>query len=67
MAIHMAIDRIEDQVEMATLQSPSLQDELRKMAPPTDNLRLEQVISQLEDLCSEAVSGKSWTSPLVKG
>lgn len=67
MAIHMAIDKIEDQLELATLQSPSLQDELRKMAPPADNLRLEQVINQLEDLCGEAVSGKSWTSPLVKG
>lgn len=66
MTIHMAIDRIEDQAELAKLQSPILLEELRRMPPPADNRRLEKVIAQLEDLCNEAIAGQSWTSPLVK-
>jgi nucleoside-diphosphate-sugar epimerase len=67
MTIHMAADRIEDQVEMATLQSPGLVEEMRKSPPPTSNEQLEQVVTRLEELYNEAVSGKSWTSPLTKG
>ncbi len=67
MTIHMAADRIEDQVEMARLQSPGLVEEMRKSPPPTNNEQLEQVVSRLEELYNEAVSGKSWTSPLAKG
>ena len=66
MTIHMAIDQIEDQIELARLQSPLLLEELKKMPPPTDNSRLEKVVSQLEELCNEAVAGHSWTSPTVK-
>lgn len=65
MTIHMANDRIEDEVELAKLQSPALLKELRAMAPPQDNGELEKVIAKLEELCSEAASGQSWTSPLV--
>jgi hypothetical protein len=36
------------------------------MAPPQDNTELEKVIVKLEELCSEAASGQSWTSPLVQ-
>lgn len=66
MTIHMAIDQIEDQVELARLQSPLLLEELKKMPPPADNHRLELVVTQLEELCNEAVAGHSWTSPTVK-
>jgi nucleoside-diphosphate-sugar epimerase len=66
MTIHMAIDRIEDEVELAKLQSPSLLEELQAMAPPQENTELEKVIVKLEELCSEAASGQSWTSPLVQ-
>lgn len=66
MTIHMAIDQIEDQIELARLQSPLLLEELKKMPPPADNRRLETVVAQLEELCREAVAGHSWTSPTVK-
>lgn len=66
LTIHMAIDRIEDQVELAKLQSPSLLEELRAMAPPQDNAELEKVVAKLEELCSEVASGQSWTSPLLQ-
>ncbi|MGD9947717.1 MAG: NAD-dependent epimerase/dehydratase family protein [Desulfobulbus sp.] len=66
MTIHMAIDRIEDQAEMAKLQSPILLEELREMVPPLDNSELEKVIAKLEALANEAASGQSWTSPLAQ-
>ena len=66
MTIHMAMDQIEDRLELARLQSPALREELRRMAPPTNNARLEKVVGQLEELCREAVSGQSWTSPPVE-
>ncbi len=56
MTIHMAMDQIEDRLELARLQSPALREELRRMAPPTNNTRLEKVVNQLEELCREAVS-----------
>lgn len=66
MTIHMAMDQIEDRLELARLQSPALREELRRMAPPKNNARLEKVVGQLEELCCEAVSGQSWTSPPVE-
>ena len=66
MTIHMAMDQIEDRLELARLQSPALREELRRMAPPKNNARLEKVVNQLEELCREAVSGQSWTSPPVE-
>ena len=66
MTIHMAMDQIEDRLELARLQSPALREELRRMAPPTNNARLEKVVNQLEELCREAVSAQSWTSPPVE-
>ena len=66
MTIHMAMDQIEDRLELARLQSPALREELRRMAPPKNNTRLEKVVDQLEELCREAVSGQSWTSPPVE-
>lgn len=66
MTIHMAIDRIEDQMELARLQSPNLLEELGAMTPPLDNSELEKVVAKLEQLCSEAASGQSWTSPLLQ-
>ena len=66
MTIHMAMDQIEDRLELARLQSPALREELRRMAPPKNTTRLEKVVGQLEELCREAVSGQSWTSPPVE-
>ena len=66
MTIHMAMDQIEDRLELARLQSPALREELRRMAPPKNNTRLEKVVDQLEELCREAVAGQSWTSPPVE-
>ena len=66
MTIHMAMDQIEDRLELARLQSPALREELRRMAPPKNNTRLEKVVGQLEELCCEAVAGQSWTSPPVE-
>lgn len=66
MTVHMAIDQIEDQIELSRLQSPELLEELKKMPPPVDNSRLETVIAQLEKLCNEAVAGHSWSGPTVK-
>lgn len=64
--LHMAIDRIEDQIELARLQSPVLLEQLKKMPPPENNTRLEKIVRQLEELCREAQSGQSWSSPLVQ-
>ena len=66
MTLHMAIDRIEDQAEMARLQSPQLMEELRAMAPPLENGELEKIVGKLEELAREAASGQSWTSPLMR-
>ena len=65
MTIHMAVDRIEDQAELARLQSAVLPEGFRNMPLP-ESKALAQVAGQLEDLCREAVSGKSWTIPLVQ-
>lgn len=64
--LHMAIDQIEDQIELARLQSPVLLEQLKKMPPPENNTRLEKIIRQLEELCREAQSGQSWSSPLAQ-
>ncbi|MDY0391598.1 MAG: NAD(P)-dependent oxidoreductase [Desulfobulbus oligotrophicus] len=66
MTIHMAIDQIEDQIELARRQSPLLREELRKTPPPADNRRLEAVIVQLEELCNDAMAAHSWTSPMIR-
>jgi hypothetical protein len=66
MTIHMTIDQIEDQIELSRLQSTVLLDELKKIPPPENNSRLEKIVRQLEELCSEAISGQSWSRPLVK-
>jgi len=63
-AMHMAIDQIEDQAELSRMQNPRLLEELATRPPPEDNGPMEEAIVQLEELCSEAVSGQSWTSPL---
>jgi len=62
--IHMAIDQIEDQAELLRMQNPRSFEELEHQPPPEDSGPLEEVISQLEELCREAISGQSWTSPL---
>jgi nucleoside-diphosphate-sugar epimerase len=62
--IHMAIDQIEDQAELLRMQNPRSFDELEHQPPPDDPGPLEEVVSQLEELCREAISGQSWTSPL---
>ena len=66
MTIHLAIDQIEDQIELARLQSPLLLEELKNMPPPDDNHRLESIVVQLEEICNEAVAGHSWSCPTVK-
>ncbi len=66
MTIHLAIDQIEDQFELLGFQSPKLLEDLGKMPLPVNNKELERTVTQLEDLCQEAISGKSWTSPLGK-
>jgi len=65
MTIRMAVDQIEDQVELSRLQSAVLLEGFKEMPRP-EGTELERVVCQLEELCSEAVSGKSWTSPLVQ-
>lgn len=62
--IHMAIDQIEDQAELLRMQNPRSLEELEQRPPPEDNAPLEEVVIQLEELCNEALSGQSWTSPL---
>lgn len=64
--LHMAIDQIEDQIELARLQSPLLLEQLKKTPLPENNARLEKVVRQLEELCREAQSGQSWSSPLAQ-
>jgi len=63
-AIHMAIDQIEDQAELSRMQNPRALEELAQRPPPEESGPLEEVVSQLEELCNEATSGQSWTSPL---
>ena len=63
MTIHMAVDQIEDQNEISRLQSSVLLEGFKKMPRP-ESTELEHVVSQLEELCREAISGQSWTSPL---
>lgn len=62
--MHMAIDQIEDQAELLRMQNPRSLEELEQRPPPMDNTPLEEVVIQLEELCNEALSGQSWTSPL---
>ncbi len=62
--IHMAIDQIEDQAEQFRMQIPNLPEENVQRSLPEDNTPLERGVSQLEELCNEAVSGQSWSSPL---
>ncbi len=63
-AIHMAIDRIEDQAELSRMQNPRLFEELERHPPPQETTAFEEVVIELERLCNEAVSGQSWSSPL---
>ena len=65
MTIHMAIDQIEDQAERARLQSPVMLEGFKAMPRP-ESRALEQVVGQLEELCNEAISGKSWSAPLAR-
>ena len=65
MTIHMAVDQIEDQNELSRLQSPVLLEGFKKMPRP-ESTELEHVVYQLEELCREAISGQSWTSPLAQ-
>ena len=62
MTIHLAVDQIEDQMELARLQSLVMLEGFKKMSLP-ENGDLEQVVRQLETLCNEAISGLSW--PMV--
>jgi hypothetical protein len=64
--IRMAVDQIEDQAELSRLQSPVMLEGFKQMPLPEPG-ELEQVMGQLEDLCSEAICGKSWSNPLVQG
>lgn len=66
MTVHQAIDQIEDQFELLAQQSPKMIEDLGEMPPPEDNKEIEKIITRLEELCQEAISGKSWTSPLAK-
>ncbi len=66
MTIQLAIDQIEDRFELLTFQSPKLLDDFGKMPLHENSRYIEDIIHQLENLCAEAISGKSWTSPLVK-
>ena len=66
MTIQLAIDQIENQFELLTFQSPKLLDDFGKMPLHENSKYIENIIKQLENLCAEAISGKSWTSPLVK-
>ena len=65
MTIHLAVDQIEDQAELSRLQSPVMLEGFKKMSLP-ESSDLEHIVRQLEDLCHEAISGKSWTIPLAK-
>jgi hypothetical protein len=60
----LAVDQIEDQAELSRLQSPVMLEGFKKMSLP-GNSDLEYVVRQLQDLCNEAISGKSWTKPLA--
>ena len=62
MTIHMAIDRIEDQAELARAQSTVPLRGFREMALPTA-AALDQVAARLEQLGAEAASGKPWARP----
>lgn len=66
MTIHLAIDQIEDRFELLGYQSPEMLEDLEKMPLPVNNKEIERIVTQLEELCQEAISGKSWTSPLAK-
>lgn len=65
MTVRMAVDQIEDQAELSRMQSPVLLEGFKNMSLPEDRA-LEQIVVQLEELCNQALSGKSWTSPLVQ-
>jgi hypothetical protein len=65
MTVRMAVDQIEDQAELSRMQSPVLLEGFKNMPLPEDRA-LEQIVVQLEELCNQALSGKSWTSPLVQ-
>ena len=58
----MAIDRIEDQAELARAQSTVPLRGFREMALPTA-AALDQVAARLEQLGAEAASGKPWARP----
>jgi len=66
MTIHLAIDQIEDRFELLGYQSPEMLEYLGKMPLPANNREIERIVTPLEDLSQEAISGKSWTSPLAK-
>lgn len=62
--MHMAIDQIEDQAELSRMQNPRPFEELAQRSPPEDSSAFDEVFAQLVQLCNEAISGQSWTSPL---
>ncbi len=62
MAIHMAIDQIEDQAELSRTQSSVRLEGFRDMPRPEAGA-LDLVTAQLEQVCIEAASGKPWARP----
>jgi hypothetical protein len=62
MTIHMAIDRIEDQAELARAQSSVPIKGFRQMPLPAAG-ELDRVAARLEQLGVEAASGKPWARP----
>lgn len=62
--LHSAVDQIEDQGELWRMQNPRMHEELKQRPPPEDSGPLDEVFNHLNELCAEAVSGQSWTSPL---
>ncbi len=62
MTIHLAIDRIEDQAELARAQSSVPIKGFRQMALPEAG-ELDRVTARLEQLGAEAASGKPWARP----
>jgi hypothetical protein len=62
MTINLAIDQIEDYYELLSFQSNELPGAVSSCS--YDSNDFDRVISKLEDLCQEAISGQSWPGPL---
>lgn len=63
MTINLAIDQIEDFYELLSFQARDPSQENTHI--PFDSMDFDMVTKRLEDLCQEAISGQSWTSPLA--